>query len=234
MWAASTSDARGLQMANNLSSRIAACWYTSSSVTVDLTFTDANTHQLGIYLVDWDNNGRSEKADLLDASGNLLNSQPVANFAGGQYLLWNVTGHVVLRITNLNAGSNAVISGLFFDPAGTVSVPVATGAATFLATDNSTAGTWKGVYGSDGYNVIGDTASTPSYVAVTPSGKLHLYLGILHYRRARAGQKASSTTGPGRGVLVHFRHIEHRSQLHRRQHARGGCLSARLGQLQRP
>jgi len=133
VWAASTTDSRGLQMANNLSSRIAACWYTSGSFTVDLTITDADTHQLAIYIVDWDNYfGRSERADILDANGNLLNSQSVASFVGGQYLVWNVTGHVVLRITNLNSSDNAVVSGLFFDPAGAVTAPVATGAATFV------------------------------------------------------------------------------------------------------
>ena len=194
VWAASTTDPRGLQMANNLSSRIAACWYTSSSFTVDLAFTDANTHQLGIYVVDWDNyNGRSERADILDANGNLLNSESVASFVGGQYLLWNVTGHVVLRITNLNSNSNAVISGLFFDPSGAVPGPVATGAATFVTTDNSTAGTWKGVYGGDGYNVIGDTASIPAYVAVTPSGNSS-DVWASSSTDPRALQKASSAT----------------------------------------
>src|ERR1039457_6219997 len=47
---------------------------------------------------------------------------------------------------------------------------VPTGTATFVKTDISPAGTWKGVYGADGFNVIGDSASVPAYVTVTPAG----------------------------------------------------------------
>ena len=52
--------------------------------------------------------------DLVDAgTGALLNSQTVNSFSGGEYLVWNLSGHVVVRITAL-AGPNAVVSGLFF------------------------------------------------------------------------------------------------------------------------
>src|SRR5262249_23830615 len=56
-----------------------------------------------------------ERIDVLDAgTGTALNSQTVASFASGQYVVWNVAGHVQFRVTNLVGGSNAVISGLFF------------------------------------------------------------------------------------------------------------------------
>src|SRR5579862_22242 len=46
--------------------------------------------------------------------------------------------------------------------------------ATFLKTDTSTVGSWKGVYGSDGFNVFTDTSANnptyPSYASLTPSG----------------------------------------------------------------
>src|SRR5712692_2436278 len=45
------------------------------------------------------------------------------------------------------------------------------GTATFLKTDTWTQGSWKGVYGAQGYNVIGDTTNYPSYASVNPSGK---------------------------------------------------------------
>jgi hypothetical protein len=38
----------------------------------------------------------------------------MSNFTAGQYLVWNLSGHVKLRITR-TGGLNAVISGLFFD-----------------------------------------------------------------------------------------------------------------------
>ena len=43
--------------------------------------------------------------------------------------------------------------------------------ATFIGTDTTTKGTWRGVYGVDGYHVIGDAASHPAYAKVTPSGQ---------------------------------------------------------------
>ena len=46
----------------------------------------------------------------------------------------------------------------------------ATGTARFLYMDPATEGTWQGLYGKDGFNVIGGTTSYPSYVTATPSG----------------------------------------------------------------
>ena len=44
----------------------------------------------------------------------------------------------------------------------------------FVKTDTKTQGTWKGVYGADGYNVINDPSSDnpdyPAYAVLTPSG----------------------------------------------------------------
>ncbi len=42
--------------------------------------------------------------------------------------------------------------------------------STLLATDNTTAGDWVGVYGVDGGEVPGDAHSYPSYVTVTQTG----------------------------------------------------------------
>ena len=92
---------------------MAACWFNSSgtSFTVDLAFKDTNTHQVALYLLDWDG-GRSERIDILDAANNVLDTRTVTGFGAGQYLVWNVSGHVVARVTNI--GSNAVVSGIFF------------------------------------------------------------------------------------------------------------------------
>src|SRR5262245_38743161 len=43
------------------------------------------------------------------------------------------------------------------------------GSAVFVKTDITTQGSWKSAYGSEGGNVIGDSAEYPSYVTVTPS-----------------------------------------------------------------
>ena len=70
---------------------------------------------------------------------------------------------MVITITKLT-GANAVLSGLFFDPT--------TGRrATFLKQDTTTQGNWIGTYGTQGYDVIGNAASLPSYATVTPAGQ---------------------------------------------------------------
>jgi hypothetical protein len=158
---------------------------------VDLNFRDTSTHQVAVYLLDWDNyNGRTERLDILDANNTLLDSRAVSSFVNGQYLVWNLSGHVIVRITNTNASSNAVIGGLFFGAGGSSGT---TGTAAFVKFDSTTAGSWKGTYGADGFNVINDTASYPSYVAVTPSGNA-LYTWASSTTDIRALQKASSTT----------------------------------------
>jgi hypothetical protein len=123
IWGLSATDVRDLERGST-TERIAACWFSSSSFTVDLNFKDTNSHQVALYLLDWDNYGRTERVDILDANNTLLDSRSVSNFQTGQYLVWNLSGHVIVKITNTS--SNAVLSGLFFD-AGPTPVPTPVG-----------------------------------------------------------------------------------------------------------
>ena len=91
---------------------------------------------------------------------------------------------------NTNPPSNAVLSGIFFGPGGSSG---STGTAAFVKTDATTSGSWKGVYGADGFNVINDTSSYPSYVTVTPTANA-LYTWVASSTDVRALQKASSMT----------------------------------------
>lgn len=117
-WTASTKDVRALQKASNPLERVAGCWYSASSLSLDLPFTDAGTHQLALYLLDWDTVDRREKVEILDAEENILDSRTLAeSFHGGVYLMWNVSGHVKISLT-LTHGANLVLSGLFFDRPG--------------------------------------------------------------------------------------------------------------------
>jgi hypothetical protein len=98
--------------------RIAACWYSGSSFSIDLNFSDGKAHQLALYLLDFDNYlGRTEEIEILDAGGVVVDTRTVSSFSGGQYLVWNLSGQVKVRVTNTTAGSNAVVGGLFFGPA---------------------------------------------------------------------------------------------------------------------
>jgi hypothetical protein len=45
----------------------------------------------------------------------VLSTQNASSFAKGEYLVWNVSGDIQIKITNLNSNSNAVLNGLFLD-----------------------------------------------------------------------------------------------------------------------
>src|SRR5206468_1103737 len=61
-WAGSTGDARALQEPG-APDRLAACWYTFSSLTIDVNLTGGKSHQVSLYLLDWDGayGGRQEQ-----------------------------------------------------------------------------------------------------------------------------------------------------------------------------
>jgi len=70
-------------------------------------------------MLDWDSIGRTQTVDVLDGSTNaVLDTRNVASFSSGQYWVWSLSGHVVLKFTNTGGSSrNAVINGIFFDGA---------------------------------------------------------------------------------------------------------------------
>jgi hypothetical protein len=188
-WAASTTDVRGLQKAASSTDRLAATWY-GGTFSIDVNLTDGNVHLVGVYVVDWDSTSRSETLEVHDAATNaLLDSRTVSGFHNGQYLFWNIQGHVTLRAVS-TGGVNAVVSGLFF---GGSAPPATTATAAFVGADTTTQGSWKGVHGSDGYNVIDDAVSYPAYAQVAPSGQLD-YTWAASTTDLRALQKAASTT----------------------------------------
>ncbi len=161
-WAASTTDPRALQVPGS-SNRLAACWYSSTSFTVDVNITDGQTHDLELYFLDWDSAARAESVQISDAvTGAVLNNQAISSFHNGLYLDYAVSGNILITITR-TAGVNAVLSGLFLDP--TIST------ASFLKTDTTTQGSWIGTYGAQAYDLINGPSSLPSTVTVTPSGQ---------------------------------------------------------------
>jgi probable HAF family extracellular repeat protein/parallel beta-helix repeat protein len=168
-WTSSTTDPRALQSSAGSASRIAGCDYAPTTFTLDVNLTDGNTHQVALYLLDWDARGRAEIVQVTDAgSGAVLDSRSVSNFTGGQWLSWNISGHVRITVT-LAGGLNVVASGLFFDPVGGPTAPTAT--AAYVRTDTTTGGTWTGTYGADGYSIVGGTTALPSYAQLSTSGQ---------------------------------------------------------------
>lgn len=98
--------------------RVASAWYGKDGAVMNfnLNFTDGATHLLALYASDHDGSNRSERVDVLDAAtGALLDTQSLVDFRQGHYLLWNISGNVLIRVTRL-AGPNAVVNGFFFGP----------------------------------------------------------------------------------------------------------------------
>jgi hypothetical protein len=111
-WAASTTDVRALQKAS-ASDRVAATWYSPSSFTIDVNLTDGQPHQVALYCVDFDSQNRAQTISVLNPSGAVLDTRSISGFTNGQYLVWNVSGHVTFKLTS-TGGANAVVSGVFF------------------------------------------------------------------------------------------------------------------------
>jgi Bacterial Ig domain len=109
-----TSDPRAPLIAASNSNRIASVFYNSPGFSIDLNLTDGNTHQLALYLLDWDGAGRAETITIAAAAnpGTILDSRPISGFGNGVYLVWNITGHVKIQVTG-SAGPNAVVNALF-------------------------------------------------------------------------------------------------------------------------
>jgi hypothetical protein len=79
-----------------------------------MAFSDTAQHRLAIYCLDWDELSRSQTISILDGTSNaVLDSRSVTNFSAGEWVVWNVSGHVIVQVSN--TGPNAVISGLFFN-----------------------------------------------------------------------------------------------------------------------
>ena len=179
-WASSTADPRALAVTGT-GTRIAAAWYSGTSFSFDVNIADGQSHQVALYALDWDNRGRSETVQIIDASAaqlGVLDKETITNFTNGVYLVWNISGHVTITVTSNNP-PNAVISGVFFGTAASSNgsgggsgggTPSPTATATFTDPNTTTQGNWIGAYGSDGYAITPAFQSLPAYAsAVLPS-----------------------------------------------------------------
>jgi hypothetical protein len=119
-WTDSTSDVRAVQRAAN-PDRLASCWYGDQSFMIQVNLLDLDFHRLALYCLDWDTERRVQTIEILDAnSGTVIDSRTLSSFHGGQYAVWDLRGSVKIRVT-WNAGNNALVAGLFFGKAQTVS-----------------------------------------------------------------------------------------------------------------
>lgn len=114
-WATTTPQLRAVQKPDNLSDRIAACWYNTTPFTITVDITDNKLHYVSMYFLDWD----SARVQTIEAKrfsdGVVLESTTISNFnTTGKWLTWQLSSKTVFTIT-LGSGANAVVSGVFFD-----------------------------------------------------------------------------------------------------------------------
>jgi len=167
-WAATSTDPRALETGSG-TGRIAATWYNPQTFGLAVDFNDRNSHQFSIYAVDWDNQGRAETIQIVDANTNaVLDTENISNFTNGVYLVWSVSGNVIINVT-ATSGPNAVVSGVFFG-AGDPPTPAV---VSFIASDAATHGNWQGAYGTDGYAVANDSQSIPAYATFAVQNQLN-------------------------------------------------------------
>ncbi|MGI4788554.1 MAG: hypothetical protein ACRYFS_06855 [Janthinobacterium lividum] len=112
-----TKDPRALERNGGGADRMAGQWGTNDKTyDLDCNLTDGKLHQVALYGLDWDSNGRNEDIEVRDAStGALLDTQNLSSYVNGAYLVWNVQGHVLFRVVNNCPWTNPALSGIFFD-----------------------------------------------------------------------------------------------------------------------
>ncbi len=112
-WDPNPTETRDLQRGSG-AGHIAAAWYSSSSLSFDVNFADGKSHEFVLYALDWENAGRAETIQIVDAAtGAALDTRSISNFSAGVYLIWNISGHVKVNVAR-TAGNNAVVSGVFW------------------------------------------------------------------------------------------------------------------------
>lgn len=189
-WMPSSTDPRALQKAA-AGDRIASAWY--GDFDTRLVFNDSLTHRVAVYVVDFDNRSRGQTIQILDGSTSaVIDQRSATSFSGGQYLVWDFKGSVTIRLRS-TSGPNSVYSALFFDSASAPTTPPPSSAVTFIGTDITTRGAWKGTYGSEGHSLANDDTSLPAFVSLNRIGAPPAWTWAASTSDVRALEKAAAS-----------------------------------------
>jgi len=157
-----------LQLPDSDTKRSQGAWEsTANAFAIDLSLPKDRRTQFSLYFLDWDEGERRDtKIQMIDRTTNkVLDERDIRKFGHGRYVVYELSGDVRVQIKS-NMWWKGSVSGLFFDPVAGDATANGTGAR-FIRYDDTTGGKWKGVYGADGYNVIGATEKYPAYAQVT-------------------------------------------------------------------
>lgn len=96
------------------------------------------------------------------SNGSWIDSVSTSGLSAGSYTFYAV------------ATDNSGLSSNVASTTVTITAPVTAGnSATYVKTDSTTLGNWKGVYGSSGEYVAGDSLTDPSYATLTTNGNVY-------------------------------------------------------------
>jgi hypothetical protein len=171
-WTAGSSDARALSDPTG-ATRNVGTYYDPSQIQVKLSFATAYSGNLHLYAVDWDHGARRESITVNGQTAVL------GEFGEGAWVTLPISvaaGGVVTITVDRIAGANAVLSGIFLGDAG---------APPAAPVSSAPQGSWVGVHGSTGYDLLAFNGS--SDLASLPNASLTVNRGSRY-------QWASSTT----------------------------------------
>jgi hypothetical protein len=115
IWEDPSTLTKSLLKAGATTERYAYAWFDTNSLNFVFNFADTLAHQIAVYCVDWDSQGREQTLTMFDAVNSTMLGppQPISVYPNGVYLLWRVTGHVRMEVTHSGGGPDAVVSGIF-------------------------------------------------------------------------------------------------------------------------
>jgi hypothetical protein len=186
-WTANSADARALQGPEG-TTRNAAAYYDPDQIQLKLSFATTYSGNLHLYAVDWDSTERRESIVVDDGSGPRTVSLS-SEFHNGAWVSIPIdvaAGGSVSVVVTREAGSNAVLSGIFLGEAGALPAPTVSSAPQ---------GAWVGAVGSSGYDLAGWDGPTGD-VSYTPNATVSLVQGA-RYQWAADTSEARALSEPG-------------------------------------
>lgn len=106
---------RRAALRSDRSARLAAGYATGPEATIELKFTDPETHRATLYLVDWERTHATLGLTIEDGvTGAILDEETLQDMEEGAYVSLNVRGQVLLRLRSSH-GPGPFLSGLFLD-----------------------------------------------------------------------------------------------------------------------
>lgn len=130
----------------------------ASSSQIDLAWVDTASNEDG-FKVERKTGTAGAYAQIATVGANVVSYSDTGLSSGTQYYY---------RIRSYNVTGDSAYSS---EASATTGANVAsTASATLLSTDATTQGSWKNVYGTDGYTIVGNATVNPAYATVSASG----------------------------------------------------------------